>query len=259
MNFDEMDSRMRVYETRHDVVPLPGMFLVARLDGRGFTKLTQDLTHPFDERFRDLMVSTLRTLMGPDSGFKILYGYTESDEISLLLDPDHEVFRNKERKLNSLLAGFASSVFTANTSGLVSGYPSFDCRISQLPRVEDVVDYFRWRQEDAARNSLNSWSYWTLRHAGMTSRQATRELLGQGRSFKHELLMGHGVNFAELPGWQKNGVGVWWETYTKDGVDPRTDEVRQTTRRRLTTRLDLPYGEDYGDFIRTFVTQRKDS
>jgi tRNA(His) 5'-end guanylyltransferase len=92
----------------------------------------------------------------------------------------------------------------------------------------------------------------------MSNREATKALLGRDRSFKHELLMGHGVNFAALPGWQKNGVGLWWEAYTKDGVDPRTNEVRQTTRRRLKTRLDLPHGEGYGDLIRTFVTQRKD-
>lgn len=37
--------------------------MVARIDGRGFTKLTKerhDFARPFDERFRDLMIETTR-------------------------------------------------------------------------------------------------------------------------------------------------------------------------------------------------------
>ena len=41
MKFDDLDTKMRVFETAHDQRVLPGMFIVARLDGRGFTKLTK--------------------------------------------------------------------------------------------------------------------------------------------------------------------------------------------------------------------------
>ena len=53
MNFDELDRRLRVFETAHDHCALPGLYLVARLDGRGFTHLTRERRHfaaPFDER-----------------------------------------------------------------------------------------------------------------------------------------------------------------------------------------------------------------
>jgi hypothetical protein len=39
MNFDELDRRLRVFETAHDHCALPGLYLVARLDGRGFGQL----------------------------------------------------------------------------------------------------------------------------------------------------------------------------------------------------------------------------
>ena len=39
MNFDELDQRLRVFETAHDHCALPGLYLVARLDGRGFGQL----------------------------------------------------------------------------------------------------------------------------------------------------------------------------------------------------------------------------
>ena len=85
MKFDELDSRMRIFETAHDHSVLPGLRMVARLDGRNFTRLTKeahDFERPFDARFRDMMTATCEHLM--TGGFRVDYAYTQSDEISLL-------------------------------------------------------------------------------------------------------------------------------------------------------------------------------
>src|SRR4029078_4237284 len=90
MKFDELDDRMRVYETTHDLCVLPGLHMGARLDGRSFTRLTKDVHQfeaPFDIRFRDLMLATAEHLM-TGCGFSFVYGYTQSDEISLLFAQD---------------------------------------------------------------------------------------------------------------------------------------------------------------------------
>ena len=84
MKFDELDARMRVFETNSDQFVLPDIYIVARLDGRGFTRMTKEVhafEPPFDERFRDLMLDTTEALV---SEFHAVYGYTQSDEISLL-------------------------------------------------------------------------------------------------------------------------------------------------------------------------------
>lgn len=124
------------------------IYVVARLDGHGFTRLTKkewNLEKLFDIRFRDLMISTTKHLM--DCGFRIMYGYTQSDEISLLFHLDDDTFGRKERKLLSILASEASVSFS-----LAAGRPAiFDCRLIPLPNKELVVDYFRWRQEDSHR------------------------------------------------------------------------------------------------------------
>ena len=56
MKFDDLDAKMRVFETTSDTCMLPGLYMAARIDGRSFTRLTKE-THPFeapyDERFRD--------------------------------------------------------------------------------------------------------------------------------------------------------------------------------------------------------------
>ena len=114
MKFSELDAKMRVYETTGDRCVLPGIYMVARLDGRHFHTLTKesgDFEAPFDEKFRDLMVNTTIHLM-KESGFNFIYGYTESDEISLLFLFESEDFGRKTRKLNSVLAGEASAKFS---------------------------------------------------------------------------------------------------------------------------------------------------
>ena len=57
---------MRRFETAHDNCVLPEIFMVARIDGRGFTRLTKEIHQfeaPYDIRFRDHMVATVEHLM----------------------------------------------------------------------------------------------------------------------------------------------------------------------------------------------------
>ncbi len=246
MKFDELDNKMRIFETGHDHCVLPGIHIVARLDGRNFTRLTKELhdfESSFDDRFRDAMVQTVEHLM--DCGFRVTYGYTESDEISLLLDRGENAFARKTRKLNSILAGEASAKFSL----LLGDVGCFDCRISQLPSVSDVLDYFRWRSEDANRNALNAHCYWSLRKEGQDANQATKALLGLSIADKNELLFQRGVNFNHLPSWQKRGIGVIWERYEKEAVNEKTGEPVTANRRRIKRVLDLPMRDEYSDFV----------
>ena len=229
--------------------------MVARLDGRSFTRLTKEVCEfefPFDERFRDMMAATTESLM--TCGFQVIYGYTESDEISLLFAREENTFSRKLRKYNSTLAGEASARFSL----LLGNVATFDCRISQLPTPELVIDYFRWRNEDAARNALNSWCYWTLRKDGQNEQQATKRLVGLSVSEKNELLFQYGVNFNDIPSWQKRGIGLYWEQYDKPAVNPITNEEVVARRRRIRTEYDLPMKEEYGEFVRSILTHSAD-
>lgn len=247
MKFDDLDARMRVFETAHDLCVLPGIYMVARIDGRSFTKLTKEVHEfeaPFDSRFRDMMVETTRHLVS-EVGMRIVYGYMESDEISLLFHRDDETFGRKLRKLNSVLAGEASAKFTS----LLGDLAAFDCRISQLPTRDLVIDYFRWRNEDAHRNALNAHCYWMLRKEGLSASKATAEVEGKSVADKNELLFARGINFNDLPQWQRRGVGVVWEDYEKAGHNPKTGKTTTTRRRRLRTLLELPMRDEYEGFV----------
>lgn len=250
MKFDELDATMRVFETAHDICVLPKVFMVARLDGRSFTRLTKEIHQfeaPFDERMRDMMVETTHHLM--NCGFDCLFGYTQSDEISLLFSPEINTFDRKLRKFNSILAGEASARFSL----LLGDMACFDCRISELPTVNLVCDYFRWRNEDAHRNSLNAWCYWTLRKEGETVKEATGTLEKMSVGEKNELLFQRGINFNNLPLWQKRGTGLYWESYEKEAVNKLTGEKVFVTRRRIKVDYELPMRDDYSKFIESFL------
>src|SRR3569833_1813901 len=93
MKFDDLDSKMRQFETSHDLCVLPGIFMVARIDGRGFTRLTKEVHKfeaPYDARFRECRIATVEHLLY--CGFRAIYGYTQSDEISLLFHRDEALF-----------------------------------------------------------------------------------------------------------------------------------------------------------------------
>jgi len=225
--------------------------MVARIDGRSFSRLTKKtlpFDAPFDVGFRDHMIFTVRHLM--NCGFRVIYGYTQSDEISLLLHKDETLFDRKSRKYTSVLAGEASGAFSLQIGMAIS----FDCRVSVLPSDDLVVDYFRWRQEDAYRNALNAHCYWALRKEGHNVAQGTERLRGMKSEAKKQLLKAHDVDFEGLPAWQKCGTGVYPQTVRKRGVNPLTGETAIAERKQLIIDLELPRGEAYGEFIRSFIS-----
>lgn len=250
MKFEELDIKMRVYEESHDYCVLPNMYMIARLDGRGFSRLTLDmeLEKPFDKVFTLFMRGTVEYLM-ESSGFHFLYGYTQSDEISLLFKLEENTFKRKLRKLNSSLAGLASSYLSLKINKIVS----FDCRISQLPSQELVKDYFSWRQSDSVRNSLNAYSYWSLRKDRLSARQATNIMYGLNKSQKIDLLLNRGIDFYKIPEWQREGVGFYYQNIIKEGFNPKTQEKVFVDRRRLMENEVLPSKEDYRFFIKRLL------
>jgi len=243
---------MRSFEENLDQTVLPEVYIMARLDGRGFTRLTKELLpleRPFDETFRDAMIETVVHLM--NCGFKVIYGYCQSDEISILFDRDESGYGRKTRKLLSVLAGEASAKFTSEIGAL----GVFDCRIIPLPNEDLVVDYFRWRAEDASRNALNAWCYWTLRKDGTNVADATRHLEGKSTADKNQFLFENGINYNDLPAWQKRGVGFQYETFDSSSVNLKTGNVVSASRKKLIKQMTLPLNAEYESLIRKILTE----
>jgi tRNA(His) guanylyltransferase len=194
VNRSEFEARMRRGEWFHSLTIPVGMWAVVRMDGRSFGSFTEKAGYdkPFDESFATVMWETAACLLTEFSG---LYAFTESDEISLLLHRDFDLFDREVEKLVSLTAATATASFNLGTHSrtLRSGVPLpvFDSRV-WIGNEDDVFDYFAWRASDAVRCGLNGWAYWTLRHDGASAAKATSTLRGTNSAFKRDLLRERG-------------------------------------------------------------------
>lgn len=253
MKFEMLDKKMRAFETSMDQFVIPELYIVTRLDGRGFTKLTKELLElerPFDIRFSDAMIQTTKHIM--NCGFNIVYGYTESDEISLLFHLDDNSFGRKTRKLTSILAGEASACFSLALNTVAT----FDCRIIPLPNDKLVIDYFRWRAEDANRNALNAYCYWKLRDQGLSSSVVTNKLSGLSIGDKNDLLYQQGINYNDLPAWQKRGIGFYYSNTIKRSYDPIKQTEVDIDRRVLICDTELPMNTNYSSFLNEMLFKK---
>jgi tRNA(His) guanylyltransferase len=76
---------------------------------------------------------------------------------------------------------------------------------------------------------------------------------------KNELLFKKGINFNDLPNWQKQGVGVYWEKYEKNGYNPVTCENVFAIRNRLKVDLELPMKDKYSEFIEILIRKSENN
>lgn len=218
-----------------------------RLDGRNF-KRTLDILgfeKPYDARLRDGFVNAALRLF-KDGGFNPVFLYTFSDEVSIFFND--LPFDGRVEKLDSVLASFFSSALTIE---LGTELPlAFDSRVVPV-HPGDVVDYLQWRQAESFRNCLNSYSYYMLRKggvghvhtdasSGVSGREAASIMNGMKASDMHELLFSHGININDVDTWQRRGVLVYNEEYTKEGFNPIAGERVVTSRRRVVVDMDIP-------------------
>lgn len=213
-----------------------GSRIVLRIDGRKFSRLSNSLKleKPYDIRFVKAMVVACLEF---SREFSPSFVYTFSDEINILLA---EVpFSGRIEKLNSVFPSFISSSFSKKISSDMNIKPvSFDSRVIPLSE-EGVVNYFKSRQDEAWSNCLNGYAYWTLREK--YGKKETVEILNKKKSCKlHDLIFDSGINVAEVPAWQRRGIGIYRKKVQIEGFNPITQKKVLSERLRLFADWDLP-------------------
>lgn len=156
---DTLGDRMKMYEcayTSEKAMPL--LPVCARIDGRAFHSLTQNMSRPFDSDFMEVMQEVTKKLVQETNAG---IGYTQSDEITLIWanqDRDSEIFFNgKLFKMVSMLASMTTAYFNAQLHRLSTSKTEafFDCRVWQVPTLEEASNVLLWRELDAAKNSIS--------------------------------------------------------------------------------------------------------
>ena len=212
----------------------PDVPFFVRLDGRRFQAVSETISaeKPFDEKFAKCLVASAKAMF--QSGFSPALAYVASDEINLLFLYTAP-FRRRVEKINSILAGVASSAFSLSAPKLFekTSIAAFDARII-VSSLEKIAEYLAWRQGDAWRNHNNAYAYWFLRKTEHKPSEAAKMLKGLKTEDLHDLLFRHGVNLAQTPAWQRRGILIYKEPYKK------RVENRVVTRRRIRENWNLP-------------------
>ncbi len=204
-NKDSLGDRMKFYESQACVEKLlPLIPVIARLDGKGFSKFTKGLKRPYDERLSKLMVETTKYLVKETNAN---CGYTQSDEITLVwYSEDHEskiYFDGRIFKMISDLASMASVFFNSKLAEYLpekkDKMPRFDCRVFSVPTLSEAVNAFYWREKDATKNSISMASQ---------AFYSPSQLLGKHSGEKQEMIFQKGVNWNDYPSFFKRGTYV---------------------------------------------------
>lgn len=207
MNTEELAVRMKDFESNFSSELPPFEHVIMRLDGRAFRTYLRNLNKPFDMRFVEDMNWLTQKLCRHISG--VTLAYTCSDEISLLiqtLNPQGEAwFGGKIQKMVSVAAGYASGLMSARRLGFdfpqggIEEYEPvvFDARVYTIPTLEEVNDYFVWRQLDYRRNSVSMAAKAVF---------STRELLGKSTSDRIDMLADKGIDYFEYSALVRRGV-----------------------------------------------------
>ena len=269
---DSLGDLMKAYENQTcGIKMLPLIPVIARLDGKGFSKFTKGLKRPYDERLSNLMIETTKYLVKETNAN---CGYTQSDEITLMWYSDsHEskiYFDGRLFKMISDLASMASVFFNSKLAEYLpekkDKLPRFDCRVFNVPSVEEAVNVFYWREKDATKNSITMAASEFYLH---------NFLMGKNGSEKQELLFQKGINWSEdycthfkrgtyIQRKIKTGILSKEEQYLLPENHNARKDPNFTFERKVVVELELPplskvknkidviiYGKDY-ELLSTF-------
>lgn len=215
MDNTSLGDRMKTYEGVERRYLTRREPLIIRIDGVHFHSFTKGFERPFDEAFLNCMRNTMLDLCKNIQGAQL--GYTQSDEISLLLLDDDTIetepwFKKNIQKIVSVSAAMATFFFNKEfdfacissqaSRGMMEAYINnrmaiFDARAFILPR-EEVMNYFVWRQQDCTRNSIQSVGQTYFSH---------NQLFGKScNDIQNMLLTEHNINWNDYEVALKRGV-----------------------------------------------------
>lgn len=246
---DDLGDRMKNYERQEtDRRFMNFAPVVARMDGRGFSKWTKGLARPYDIDLSTVMIEVTRQLVGKTNA---RIGYTQSDEITLVFLVDEinsdMMFDGKVQKLCSVLAALTTSIFMiecmkqegSEVSKRVERAPHFDARVFQVPTKFEAVNAVLWREKDATKNAISMAARAFYSH---------KELHGKKGSEMQEMMWQKGQNFNDYPSFFKRGSFLQGRTTTTALTEATLAAIPESKRppegalmvRRVIERIEMP-------------------
>lgn len=207
MKKDSLGDRMKSYENCYRIKIPKKSNILMRIDGKSFHNFTKGMKIPYDEGLSDSMIHTMKFICENISGAK--FAYTQSDEISILISDRDDIytepwFDNNLQKMASVGASMATASFNKKIEQYYPerGMAFFDSRVYVIP-IEDVANYFIWRQQDATRNSIQMAA-----RAAFSHKQCENKNQSQ---LQDMLMLEKNINWNDYPTRFKRGTAAYRE------------------------------------------------
>ena len=226
---------MKEYEVYSSLRVPKNSKIIIRLDGRAFHQLACDLEleKPYDENFYNVMAYVCKDLFRE---FSPLFVYSFSDEISLLFDK--LPFDRRVEKINSVIASFAAASFVIHYRREFKKPPAFDSRIIPICD-DDILKYFKWRQDESWMNCVNSHGISYLKTKYSNS-EANDKIKGMKLNEIHELLFENGINLNDVETYKKRGIGIYRKNKKVVGFNKKENKNQTSYRSYVYTDWELP-------------------
>lgn len=158
-NAMSLADRMKKYESVTTELSLvPGIPIYARVDMRAGHSFCRHLEKPFDKDYLNAMQAATMHIVDKTNA---AVGYCQSDEASFVwLDSTKIPFETRLFKLQSVLASMFTSAFFNACLGTKlepqakKTFPSFDCRVCNMPSLDECANMLVWRERDSIKNSI---------------------------------------------------------------------------------------------------------
>ncbi len=247
----DLQRSLERFESYNDGFILPDTFLVVRLDAHRMGDWgALNAEYPCGPAVTKALHTTARTLM--TSTFRLLVAFVHGDEISLLLDPTETLNPMRRSKLISTVAS-AAAVHFMQASGKEA---LFEARLSELPSVERVVEYFFWQRRYCFRNAVTIALRAALTSSGLSAEDAEKFIHGVSEQARLAKLQEAGVPLESIAHTTRRGALFFFETLLHDGREhfrlnsnttlPDDDEE---SVRLLTHVLESALGEDCPEHV----------
>jgi tRNA(His) 5'-end guanylyltransferase len=216
---------------------MPGIPVCARIDGRTFSSWTRGLARPYDVALVHIMREVTKTLVEETNA---LMGYTQSDEISLIWLQDNYksqiFFDAKKYKMISMLASMTTAYFNKLVHPIYPQKPLafFDCRVWQVPTLDEGANVFLWREVDATRNSIESAVRTVYSH---------KQVHQKNQAEMQDMMMAKGLNWNNYPDFFKRGTYIQKRYVTRKFTTDEIDKLPAKHNARTNPDLEVVRSE----------------
>ena len=154
-----LSNRMKIYEAVTTEINLvPNMPIYIRIDMRAGHSFCRGLDKPFDDDYSNAMKAATSYVVEKTNA---MIGYCQSDEASFIWSESSKIpFETRLFKLQSVFASmFTSAFFNACLGTKLEArakkmLPSFDCRVCNLPSLDECVNMLLFRERDCLKNAI---------------------------------------------------------------------------------------------------------